>query len=141
QRIAQDCYLPTNALLLKLIRRNPSIKVAFSISGVTIDQLEAYAPEVLESFRQLAQTGCVDFLTETYYHSLACLMPGNEFELQVAKHQKKVHDHFGVMSTVFRNTELIHSDDVGKRVRDLGFKCVFIDGAHRLLGGESPHHV
>lgn len=141
QRIAQDCYLPTNALLLKLIKHNPTIKVAFSISGVTIDQLEAYAPEVLDSFRKLSQTGCVDFLTETYYHSLACLMPGNEFELQVAKHQKKVHDHFGVMSTVFRNTELIHSDDVGKRVRDLGFKGVFIDGADRLLGGQSPHHV
>ena len=141
QRIAANCYLPANALLLKLIKENPFIKVAFSISGVTIDQLEDYAPEVLNSFRQLAETGSVEFLTETYYHSLACMMPGNEFELQVAKHQKTILNHFGMMSRVFRNTELIYSDDVGLRVKQLGFKGAVIDGVERVLGHQSPHHI
>lgn len=141
QRISTNCYLPANALLLKLIRRHPNIRLSFSISGITIDQLEEYAPEVLDSFRSLARTGCVDFLTETYYHSLSCLIPGNEFELQVAKHQKKILKHFGVLSKVFRNTELIHSDDTGKRIRQLGFNGVIIDGVDRLLNNHSPHQV
>ena len=141
QRVARNCYLPTNALLLKLIRSNPKIKVAFSVSGITIDQLEEYAPEVLDSFRALAGTGSVDFLTETYYHSLACMMPGNEFELQVAKHQKKILQHFGVKSKVFRNTELIFSHDTGSRISKMGFKGALIDGVDRVLGQHSPHHV
>lgn len=141
QRVARLCYLPANALLLKLIKKNPQIKIAFSISGITIDQLEDYAPEVLDSFRQLAETGCVDFLTETYYHSLACLFPGNEFELQVAKHQKKILKHFGVLTKVFRNTELIHSQETANRISQLGFKGVMIDGVDRVLGPLNCHHV
>jgi len=141
QRISANCYLPANALLLKLIRRNPHIRIAFSISGTTIDQLEQYAPDVLDSFRKLAETGCVDFLTETYYHSLSCLIPGNEFEMQVARHQKKILKHFGVLSRVFRNTELIYSDQTGERIRQLGFNGVMIDGVDRVLAGQSPHQV
>lgn len=141
ERVAKECYLPANALLLRLIKRNPDIKVAFSISGVAIDQLEAYAPEVLASFRALADTGSVEFLTETYYHSLACMMPGNEFEIQVAKHQQKVLKYFGVVSRVFRNTELIYSESVGARVKALGFQGVLIDGVDRLTGDQTPHHI
>ncbi|MGC1241292.1 MAG: glycoside hydrolase family 57 protein, partial [Chryseosolibacter sp.] len=141
QRIATNCYLPTNALLLKLIKKHPDIRIAFSISGITIDQLEEYAPEVLDSFRSLANTGCVDFLTETYYHSLACMIPGNEFEFQVAKHQKKILTHFGVLSKVFRNTELIHSEQTAARIHKLGFKGVMIDGVDRVLQGNHPHQV
>jgi alpha-amylase len=141
QRIAGNCYLPANALLLKLIRKHPSIKVAFSISGITIDQLEEYAPEVLDSFRTLASTGCVEFLGETHYHSLACLIPGNEFELQVAKHREKILKHFGLLPTFFRNTELIYSNELGDRLAQMGFKGVFIDGVGRMLGEQSAHHV
>lgn len=141
QRIARECYLPANALLLKLIQKHHDIRITFSISGIAIDQLEQYAPEALDSFRKLAATGCVDFLTETYYHSLACLMPGNEFELQVAKHQKKILRHFGVLSKVFRNTELIYSDDTGVRIHNMGFKGVLIDGVDRMLAHQSPHHL
>lgn len=141
QRVSTNCYLPANALLLELIKSNPNIKVAFSISGVTIDQLEEYAPEVLRSFRALAQTGSVEFLTETYYHSLACMIPGNEFELQVAKHQRKILEHFGVVSNVFRNTELIYSDSIGARINQLGFKGVFIDGIDHVLGSRTPHQL
>src|SRR5688500_15703376 len=128
QRVAGNCYLPTNNLLLKLIKKFPDLRVAFSISGITIEQLEEYAPEVLDSFRALAKTGSVDFLTETYYHSLASLNPGNEFEFQVARHQKQILRHFGILSEVFRNTELIYSDETGKRIHAMGFKGVMIDG-------------
>lgn len=141
QRIAANCYLPTNALLLKLIRKHPGIRIAFSISGITIDQLEQFAPEALDSFRSLADTGAVDFLTETYYHSLACMIPGNEFEFQVAKHQAKIHTHFGVLSKVFRNTELIHSDQTAERIQRLGFKGVMIDGVEKVLNHNHPNQV
>lgn len=124
-----------------MIKKFPQIRVAFSISGITIDQLEEYAPEVLDSFRALAHTGSVDFLTETYYHSLACLDGGNEFEVQVAKHQRKILRHFGITSQVFRNTELIYSDQTGKRIYDMGFKGVIIDGVDRVLKGDSPHYL
>jgi alpha-amylase len=141
QRIAQECYLPTNELLLKLITRYPDIKVAFSLSGVIIEQLEEYAPEVLKSFRDLAFTGNVEFLSETYYHSLACMMPGKEFEVQVLKHAEKMYEHFGVRPSVFRNTELIYSDDIGKRISRLGYTGVITDGVERVLGSRSANHV
>jgi alpha-amylase len=141
QRIAANCYLPTNALLLKLIRKHPGIRIAFSISGITVDQLEEFAPEALDSFRSLANTGAVDFLTETYHHSLACMIPGNEFEFQVAKHQKKILTHFGVMSKVFRNTELIHSEQTAGRIQRLGFKGVMIDGVEKVLHHNHPNQI
>lgn len=141
QRIASNCYLPTNALLLKLIRKYPRVRIAFSISGVTIEQFEEHAPEVLDSFRRLADTGSVDFLTETHYHSLSSIIPGNEFELQVAKHQKKILTRLGIHSKVFRNTELIYSEETGERIRQMGFKGVIIDGIDRVLDHQHPHQV
>lgn len=141
QRVSANCYLPTNKLLLNLIRTFPDLRVAFSISGITLDQLEEYAPEVLDSFRALAQTGAVEFLTETYYHSLASLGSGNEFEFQVAKHQKAILRQFGMLSEVFRNTELIYSDETGKRIRRMGFKGVIIDSVDRVLQGKSAHFL
>ncbi|HEY9045055.1 MAG TPA: glycoside hydrolase family 57 protein [Ohtaekwangia sp.] len=141
ERIAQECYLPTNALLLKLVREYPQIKITFSISGVCIDQFREYTPEVLDSFRDLASTGSVEFLSETDHHSLACIMPGDEFEMQVLDHAAKLHEHFGVRPAVFRNTELIYSDDIGKRVEALGFNGIFTDGIERVLQHRSPHHL
>jgi alpha-amylase len=141
RRVSRDCYLPTNQLLLKVIRLYPQIKVNFSLSGVMIDQLEEYAPEVLQSFRDLAATGCVEFLSETYYHSLACLMPGKEFEVQVLKHSEKLYEHFRVHPTVFRNTELIYNDDLGKRISKLGYKGVMIDGIEKVLNENSPNKI
>lgn len=141
QRIVTDCYLAANTLLYNLIKKNPKIKVAFSISGTTLDQFEQFTPEVLLSFRDLAETGSVEFLAETYYHSLACLLPGKEFELQVVRHQEAIYRHFGVSPTVFRNTELIYSDEIGKRIRNLGFKGIITDGIDRILSNRSPHHL
>jgi alpha-amylase len=141
ERIARDCYLPTNMLLLKLIKKYPSIRVAFSISGITLDQLDEFTPEVLYSFRALAETGSVEFLAETQYHSLACMIPGQEFENQVVQHAEKIYQFLGVKPTVFRNTELIYNDELGKRISDLGFKGVFCDGVEKILGYRSPHHL
>lgn len=141
QRIAEACYLPANALLLKLIKRYPQIRIAFSISGITIEQLEEYAPAALESFRKLAETRAVEFLTETYYHSLACMIPGDEFEMQILKHREKMIEHFGTASSVFRNTELIYNDAIGERISQLGFNGVLVDGIERILYGNSPHHL
>jgi alpha-amylase len=141
ERVARECYLPANMLLLQLIRKNPSIKVAFSISGVTLDQLDEFAPEVLYSFRALAETGSVEFLAETQYHSLACMVPGTEFETQVLEHVEKIHQYLGVRPSVFRNTELIYNDEIGRRVSNLGFNGIFCDGVEKILGFRSPHHL
>jgi alpha-amylase len=141
ERIARECYLPANILLLKLIKKNPRIRVAFSISGVTLDQLEEFTPEVLYSFRALAETGCVEFLAETQYHSLSCLIPGREFEAQVLEHVEKIDQYFGVRPNVFRNTELIYNDDIGQRVANLGFNGIFCDGVEKILGYRSAHHL
>lgn len=141
RRVARECYLPTNALLKKIIKKFPDVRVAFSLSGVLMDQLEENAPEVLESFRQLAFTGAVEFLAETHYHSLACMMPGKELELQILKHAEKIDEHFGVHPSVFRNTELIYSDDIGRRISKLGFSGVMADGVEKILHGQTSNHV
>ncbi len=141
KRIARDCYIPTNALLLKLVRKHPNIKITFSISGVILEQLEEFAPDVLDSFRALASTGSIEFLSEPYYHSLACMISPKEFETQVKKHTEKIQRTFGVRPTVFRNTELIYSDDIVAGVNRLGFVGVITDGVEKVLGKRSPNHV
>jgi alpha-amylase len=141
ERIARECYLPANVLLLKLIKTNPRIRVTFSISGIALDQMAEYTPEVLDSFRALGETGSVEFLAETQYHSLASMVPGEEFEAQVMEHVEKLHRYLNVRPTVFRNTELIYSDEIGMRVRAMGFEGIFCDGLEKILGGQSPHHL
>ena len=139
QRVARDCYLPANLLLLDLVEKFPAIKITFSLSGVVIEQLQAYAPEALDSFCRLAQTGSVEFLAETYYHSLACLVHTDEFEVQVLMHAEKIFEVFGLRPVVFRNTELIYSDEVGKRVAGMGFQGIFTEGHENILGSRTPH--
>lgn len=141
QRIARECYVPTNELLLDLIDIYPQIRVTFSLSGTVMDQLDEYAPEALDSFRKLALTGCVEFLSETHYHSMSCMMPGSEFEEQVMKHAERLNECLGVRPCTFRNTELIYSDDIGRRIGKLGFTGVLIDGVSRIPLLESPNHV
>ena len=141
--LAENCYLPANALLLDLIKKYESkFKVAFSISGSAIDQLEMHTPEVIRSFQELAQTGQVEFLAETYSHSLASLSEDtDEFELQVKRHSAAIKELFGKKPVTFRNTSLIYSDKIGKRVADLGFKTMLTDGAKHVLGWKSPNFV
>ena len=141
--LAENCYLPANALLLELIKKyEGKFKVAFSISGSAIDQLEMHTPEVIRSFQELAQTGQVEFLAETYSHSLASLSEDtDEFELQVKRHSAAIKELFGKKPVTFRNTSLIYSDKIGKRVADLGFKTMLTDGAKHVLGWKSPNFL
>ena len=141
--LAENCYLPANALLLDLIKKyEGKFKVSFSISGSAIDQLEMHTPEVIRSFQELAQTGQVEFLAETYSHSLASLSEDtDEFELQVKRHSAAIKELFGKKPVTFRNTSLIYSDKIGKRVADLGFKTMLTDGAKHVLGWKSPNFV
>lgn len=142
KRIAQKCYLPMNELLLEQIKEQKGrFKVAFSISGSALEQFDRYAPEVLDSFRALAETGCVEFLCETYYHSLAALGSDAEFKHQVLKHKAAIEHYFGVTPTAFRNTELIYSDTIGSQVYDMGFKTMLTEGARHIMGWKSPDFV
>lgn len=139
-KVAEKCYLPMNLLLLKLIKKHKGeFKVAFSISGTAIEQMELYAPKVLDSFKELAKTGCVEFLAETYYHSLSSISDTEVFEYQVLKHKQKVELLFGQVPTVFRNTELIYSDLIGARVGKMGFKGMLAEGVDGILGKRSPN--
>lgn len=142
RKVAEKCYLPTNRLLSELIDRfEGRFKVSFSVSGTALDQFALYAPEVLQSFQQLAKTGCVEFLNETYYHSLAFLYSEKEFKAQVLKHRKAIHDLFGQKARVFRNTELITNNQLGHAAERMGFTGLIAEGADRILDWRSPNFV
>lgn len=142
QKVSRLCYLPMNALLLKLIKENKgAFKVSFSITGTAIDQFREYAPEVLESFKELAATGCVEFLAETYSHSLSSLADKEEFEREVKAHTALMKKEFGCKPKAFRNTELIYSDQIGQMVAEMGFKTMLAEGAKHVLGWKSPNYV
>jgi alpha-amylase len=141
-KVARDCYLPTNELLLKLINTyGCKFKVSFSITGIAIDQFNLYAPEVLESFKKLADTGCVEFLAETYSHSLVALKDEEEFAKQVKLHAQKIKELIGYQPKVFRNTELIYSDYIGAKVFDMGYQAMVTEGAKHILGWKSPNYL
>ena len=142
KRIAQKCYLPMNELLLEAVKSSKGkIKLAFSISGSALEQFDRYAPEVIDSFRALAETGSVEFLCETYNHSLASLASAQEFKHQVTKHKEAIEKYFGVAPKTFRNTELIYSDEIGKNVYELGFKTMLTEGARHIMGWRSPNYL
>lgn len=139
RKVAEKCYLPANALMLKLIKKHPEFHCSYSLSGVFLDQCKAYGPDVLASFQKLAKTGNVEFLCETYYHSLASLSSLEEFCLQVKKHADAIETYFGVRPQMFRNTELIYSNELAHIVRQLGFKGMLAEGADHVLHGRSPN--
>ena len=142
RRVVQKCYLPMNALLLDVIKSTKgAFKCAFSLSGSVLEQFERYTPEVIDSFRALADTGCVEFLGETYYHSLASLANPSEFAHQVNKHSEIITRLFGTKTTTFRNTELIYNNGIGAQVHDLGFKTMLTEGARHVMGWKSPDFV
>ncbi len=142
RKVAHKCYLPANRLMLKLIDRHEGrFKISYSITGTVLEQLEAYAPEVLSTFQALAQTGCVEFLCESYYHSLAFLYSKTEFAQQVRMHQQRTEELFGQKPEVFRNTELIYNNDLAHFVKEMGFKAVLCEGADHVLGYRSPNFV
>ncbi len=139
---ARVCYLPMNDLLLKLFRRyGKDFKVTLCISGTALDQFEQYAPEVLESFQALAETGNVEFAAETAPHSLAFLYSQQEFVLQTEAHAKRVRKLFGKKPATYRNAELVYNNDMALTLRDLGFKTVLTEGADHVLGWRSSNFV
>ena len=142
RKIADRCYLPANRVILELIKKyGKNFKVAFSITGLAIEQFQKYAPEVIDSFRELAATGSVEFLAETYSHSLACLVDEAEFKRQVKRHSEVMKDLFGMKPVTFRNTELVYSDEIGEMVANMGYTTMLTEGARHILGWKSPNYL
>jgi alpha-amylase len=142
RKVAEKCYIPANKVILELINKHKGkFKVTFSLSGLAINQFRLYAPEVLESFRKLAETGMVEFLAETNSHSLVSLRSKFEFEQQVESHKAMLKEFLGVVPTSFRNTELIYSDTIGSWVAEMGFKSMLTEGAKHVLGWKSPNFL
>jgi alpha-amylase len=142
QRVASRCYVPMNRLIKDLIGKHAGeFRVAYSISGTALDQMEAWAPEALQSFRDLAATGCVEFLAETSHHSLSSLTDITEFEAQVTTHADRIERIFGRRPVTFRNTELVIDMRIAQSIEKLGFKVMLGEGADHLLGWRSAHYV
>ncbi|ULB33156.1 MULTISPECIES: glycoside hydrolase family 57 protein [Proteiniphilum] len=142
QQIAARSFIPANRMLLDLVNQyKGKFKIAFSISGVALEQLEVYAPEVIDGFRELSKTGNVEFLTETYAHSLASLFDPEEFRLQVKNHSERIELLFDQKPTVIRNTELIYSDEIAEMVYKMGYHKMITEGAKHIIGWKSPNYV
>ncbi|HLD97242.1 MAG TPA: glycoside hydrolase family 57 protein, partial [Candidatus Nanoarchaeia archaeon] len=140
-RVAKKCYLPANALMLELLDKHPEFRASYSISGVALEQFIQHQPEVLDSFRELAKTGRVEFLDETYYHSLSFVYSKPEFIEQVKLHNRAIKNLFGKSPKVFRNTELIYNNEVASIAEKMGYLGVLAEGADRVLGWRSPNFV
>jgi alpha-amylase len=140
-KVADKSYRPMNALLQKLLDTYTEFKISLSITGTFIEQAEAWAPDVLDSFRKLVQTGRVEIVSETYYHSLAFFYSRSEFEHQVEIHRQKIRDLFGVETSVFRNTELAYNNELAKWADEHGFKGILAEGWDPILGWRSPNYV
>lgn len=140
--LARRSYLPMNALLLERIRAlDGRFKVSFSMSGTALDLFEAYTPEVIESFRELIATGCVEILSETSGHSFAFLYSQEEFRRQVQEHDDRIEELFGVRPKVFRNTELIYNNYLARTIEDMGYAGILAEGTDHVLGWRSPNFV
>ncbi|HRQ97744.1 MAG TPA: glycoside hydrolase family 57 protein [Candidatus Saccharibacteria bacterium] len=141
RKVADKSYRPMNALLQQMLDTHPEFKVSLSISGTLIEQAEAWAPDVLDSFKRLVDTGRVEIVAETYYHSLAFFYSRREFENQVEMHKAKIREIFGVETKVFRNTELAYNNDLAKWADKYGFKGILAEGWDPILGWRSPNFV
>lgn len=141
QKVADKSYRPTNALLLELLNKHPDFKLSLSITGTVIEQLQQWAPDVLESFKQIVATGRVEILAETYYHSLAFFYSIKEFERQVKQHTTLVKELFGVTPKVLRNTELSYNNDLAYWADQAGFRGIITEGWEPILGWRSPNFM
>ncbi len=146
ERTCTKCYFPSNRILLNLIDQykgeKKQVKVAFSLSGVFLEYCEMFNKDLLETFRQLAKTGCAEFVGQTYYHSLASLYPErDEFVDQVQLHQQTIRNLLEITPKVFENTELLYNNIIANTVEKMGFKGIFTEGAERILHGKSPNFL
>lgn len=140
-KVAKKCYIPATRIIKELVKKHPDFKAAYSISGTALEQFEEHAPEVLELFQELSDSDQIEFLNETYYHSLSALYDKEEFIEQVKQHQKAVKKLFGQKPAVFRNTELIYSNEIAKTVQSLGYKAILAEGWDGVLGWRSPNFI
>lgn len=140
-KVSEKSYLPTNEKLLSLMKRHPEFKISLSISGVLLEQLQDWRPDVLDTFKELAETGRVEFVAETYHHSLAFFYSKDEFENQVKLHHQKIEELFGVTPQVFRNTELSYNNDIAYWADKAGYKGIITEGWDPILGWRSPNFV
>ncbi len=142
RKVAEKCYLPCNRLMLELIGQHEGrFRVSYSLTGIIVEQFQRWAPDVLETFVELADTGCVEFIAETYYHSLAFLYSREEFVRQTELHCELIEGLFGRRPRVFRNTELTYNNDVAKVVEEMGFDAILTEGADHILGYRSPNFI
>lgn len=140
--IAEKSYMPALEAMLQMIHEHgKAFKVAFSLSGVGIEELEMHAPQVLEKLQELNNTGCVEFLAEPYSHGLASLANEDSFKAEVKRQAKKIKEYFGQTPKVLRNSSLIYSDEIGLLASQMGFKAMLTEGAKHVLGWKSPHYV
>lgn len=141
-KVSDRCYIPTNKLMLQLIKKHKKkFKISYSISGMALEQMEAWRPDVIKSFVELSKTGCVEFLSETFNHSLSYLYSKDEFKRQVELHGAKIKKLFNQTPVVFRNTELIYNNELAKYAEDMGFKGIMCEGVDWLLNGRSPNFL
>src|SRR3954468_16973769 len=149
RKVADKCYRPATKTILDLVKRHKgNVRVSYSLTGVVLDQLQEFAPDVIDLFKALADTGSCEFLGETYYHSLSFLQSRGEFAEQVLMHTRKIEELFGQTPRVFRNTELIYSNEVAKAVSEMKdakgksrFAGIIAEGADRILGYRSPNYT
>ncbi|MBO7115230.1 MAG: glycoside hydrolase family 57 protein [Bacteroidaceae bacterium] len=142
--IAENSYIPALKTLIDMARKSEgAFKVALSLSGVGLEQLERYAPQVIDLLQELSETGCVEFIAEPYSHGLAALAPNGEqsFREEVKRQVDKINQLFGQKPKIFRNSSLIYDDEIGGLVADMGFKGVLTEGAKHILGWKSPHYL
>ena len=146
ERAAKKCYFPSNQILLEAIdehkKDKKQVKVSFSVSGIFLEQCEMFNPDLLESFRQLAETRRVEFLDQTYYHSIASLYPEkDEFMQQVLMHRDTIKSLLRYTPTVFENTELLYNNTIAKIIENLGYKGIYTEGIEKILGEKSPNYI
>jgi len=140
-KVAEKCYIPTNKLMLKMLKNHPRFKISYSFSGTVLEQLEKYSPETLNLFQQLADTKQVELLNETYYHSLAFIYSKTEFKQQVKLHKKKIKSLFNITPKIFRNTELIYNNELANYIESMGYKGILAEGADHILQWRSPNFL
>jgi len=142
EKVAKKCYLPANKAVLDLINETDGkFRVSYSITGMALEQFGLYAPEVLDSFKQLAKTKCIEFLDETYHHSLSFLYSKEEFKEQVKMHNRAIKNLFSFSPKIFRNTELIYNNELANFVEKLGYKGILAEGADHILQWKSPNFI
>jgi alpha-amylase len=146
ERACKKCYFPSNQILLDVIdkhkREKKKVRISFGISGVFLEQCEMFNKDLLESFKQLAETGCVEFLSQTYYHSLASLYSEREeFVEQVKMHQRAMKDLLGYVPKIFENTELLYNNAIARTIEESGYKGIFTEGVERILHEKSPNYL